>query len=672
MRSTDRRAHTPVLAAGALLSLLWLFIYISTVSPTVNFIDSGELITAAYEPGIAHPPGYPLYILIGYVVSHLLPGEVAWRVNVLSAVWGAAAVGAMFALLYELSDYILALLPLRSRSSAVAQATSRRRRQGRQPAPPPAEPPVRMRPHTWLPVATAAVGASLFAASASFWSRTAQAKMYTLHYFFMLVLLWLALGYRRAVDRNDPHAARWRLIAVAATLGLSFTNHLMTSLLVPGLLILLVAGEGWQVRLRTLARHWRVTLACLLAPLLLYLYLPVRSSQGPIMNWGSPDNWGDFWRHVRGWQYTAYLFQQVDIQAMRIRDYALVQWHWLTWLILLAAVAGAGLLARTRPVVFIATLVTALLTVGFGIAYTISEIEPYLVPLYAMLVIWVSTLPMYLILRYWVIAQSTTGTSHTSAMRMPVGAVALLAILALASAVTNYPAQNRSRDRLAEQFALNVFNSLPAASILITDYWDFYAPTYYLQDVRGVRRDIAIVNMNLLRYPWYTGQLAKKYPWLIANSQDIVDRFRAEQLKWVNGQPFDADLLNRLYFELLTSFVDRNRDHPAYVLFAPCLPQVPCESNLVAPGYYRQPVGLVSRLLAQAPTPADLPPEPHFELRGITYDRVPMDEFSRANTQYYVRACQTMARLYDMAGQTQQAQHMRDLAAEIMSALQDR
>jgi hypothetical protein len=672
MQSTDQRAHIAVLVAGALVSSLWLLIYISTVSPTVNFIDSGELITAAYEPGIAHPPGYPLYILMGYVVSHLLPGEVAWRVNMLSAMWGAAAVGAMFALLRELGDYILALLPMRSRSPATAPATPGRRRHGRQPASPPPVPSVRQRPHPWLPVATAAIGASLFAASASFWSRTAQAKMYTLHYFFMLVLVWLALGYRRALDRNDLRAARWRLVALAATLGLSFTNHLMTSLLVPGLLILLVAGEGWQARLRTLARHWRVVLACLLAPLLLYLYLPLRSSQGPLMNWGSPDNWGDFWRHVRGWQYTAYLFQQVDIQAVRIRDYALAQWHRLTWLILPAAVAGACLLARTRPVVFLATLVTALLTTGFGIAYTISEIEPYLVPLYAMLVIWVSTLPVYLILRYWAIAQSTTNISHTTAMRMSVGAVALLAVLALASAVTNYPAQNRSRDRLAEQFALNVFNSLPTNSILITDYWDFYAPTYYLQDVRGVRRDIAIVNMNLLRYPWYTGQLAKKYPWLTANSQDIVGRFRAEQLKWVNGQPFDADLLNRLYFELLASFVDRNRDRPAYVLFAPCLPQIPCESNLVAPGYYRQPVGLVSRLLAQAPTPADLPPEPRFELRGITYDRVPMDEFSRANTQYYVRACQTMARLYDAAGQTQQAQRMRDLAAQIMRALQDR
>src|SRR5436190_22943890 len=95
-RSTVSRE---VWIAGALITIGWLVIYLVTVSPTVNFIDSGELITAVHEPGVVHPPGYPLYTLLGYVVSHLLGGEVAWRVNALSSFFGALAVGAMFFLL---------------------------------------------------------------------------------------------------------------------------------------------------------------------------------------------------------------------------------------------------------------------------------------------------------------------------------------------------------------------------------------------------------------------------------------------------------------------------------------------------------------------------------------------------------------------------------------------
>src|SRR5438034_10619346 len=90
---------------GAILTSFWLVIYLFTVSPTVNFIDSGELITALHEPGVVHPPGYPLYTLLGYVVSHLLWGEVAWRVNALSAFFGALAVGAMFLFLVEVTNY---------------------------------------------------------------------------------------------------------------------------------------------------------------------------------------------------------------------------------------------------------------------------------------------------------------------------------------------------------------------------------------------------------------------------------------------------------------------------------------------------------------------------------------------------------------------------------------
>ena len=90
---------------GAALTLIWLLIYLTTVSPTVNFIDSGELITAVREPGIAHPPGYPLYVLLGFVASHILWGDEAWRVNVFSAFWGAMSVGAFFILIYRFTTY---------------------------------------------------------------------------------------------------------------------------------------------------------------------------------------------------------------------------------------------------------------------------------------------------------------------------------------------------------------------------------------------------------------------------------------------------------------------------------------------------------------------------------------------------------------------------------------
>lgn len=70
--------------------LLSFFIYAITTFPTVQTEDSGELITAAIALDVAHPPGYPLYILVGKIFSILVPfGNMAWRINIMSAFFGA-------------------------------------------------------------------------------------------------------------------------------------------------------------------------------------------------------------------------------------------------------------------------------------------------------------------------------------------------------------------------------------------------------------------------------------------------------------------------------------------------------------------------------------------------------------------------------------------------------
>lgn len=58
-------------------------LYVRTLAPTVTSEDSGELITAAYTLGIAHPPGYPLWCILGKLFSLIPLGNVAWRVNLL-------------------------------------------------------------------------------------------------------------------------------------------------------------------------------------------------------------------------------------------------------------------------------------------------------------------------------------------------------------------------------------------------------------------------------------------------------------------------------------------------------------------------------------------------------------------------------------------------------------
>src|SRR5712692_5416630 len=68
-----------------------LGLYTWTLAPTVTLVDSGELIVAARSLGIAHPPGFPLYVLLAHAATLLPFGNVARRVNFASALFAALA-----------------------------------------------------------------------------------------------------------------------------------------------------------------------------------------------------------------------------------------------------------------------------------------------------------------------------------------------------------------------------------------------------------------------------------------------------------------------------------------------------------------------------------------------------------------------------------------------------
>ena len=99
--SEDQRP--PYLVAAG-IAVLVLFVYLTTLAPTVTFWDAGELVTAAKTLGIPHPPGTPLWVLLGHVWGLIIPfGDYAWRLNLLSAVCGSIAASCWFLVAFTLS-----------------------------------------------------------------------------------------------------------------------------------------------------------------------------------------------------------------------------------------------------------------------------------------------------------------------------------------------------------------------------------------------------------------------------------------------------------------------------------------------------------------------------------------------------------------------------------------
>ena len=93
---------------GLLVLFVSFGVYLSTLTPTVGFHDSGELITVAYTLGIAHPPGYPLYTLFGKLFITLIPiGNIAYRMNMESALFASLAVMMTYFIILKLTAKII-------------------------------------------------------------------------------------------------------------------------------------------------------------------------------------------------------------------------------------------------------------------------------------------------------------------------------------------------------------------------------------------------------------------------------------------------------------------------------------------------------------------------------------------------------------------------------------
>jgi len=85
-------------------------VYVLTAARDVVVGDSGEFLAAAARLGVAHPPGYPLLVLLGHAFSWLPTGPLPFRINVLAAVCGAATVGLVCATAQRLGGSRLAAI----------------------------------------------------------------------------------------------------------------------------------------------------------------------------------------------------------------------------------------------------------------------------------------------------------------------------------------------------------------------------------------------------------------------------------------------------------------------------------------------------------------------------------------------------------------------------------
>jgi hypothetical protein len=483
--------------ASLSLAVAAFILYLVTLAPAVLEADAGEFQFVAWLPGIAHPPGYPLYILLGWLWTHLLPvGLVAWRMNLLSALLAAVAVGLVYGVARRMLDLTLPMTPGPARALA------------------------------------AAVAAATFAVTPTFWSQAVIAEVYALHLLFVAAALWLALG---RCSQNRPWPGRYSYL-LAFLLGLALTHHPTIILLFPAIFLFLrltPAPPESRLQPETGLKLLAIHLLLLLLPLLLYLYLPLVAPATPyaVLNLSQTQPLVLYENSVRGfWQHvTATVFTD------QLRPAAVgVDRLWLVWQLLQQQVGWAGLglallglltLWRQRQAGLLWLTSLAFLTVvGFNLIYFIGDVFVLFIPAWLFVCLWIGAGVLGLadgVARQFI--RSKTGVSEDPlsermqerlgrniyrivAAGLPVfffGLPVLLLIIGMAGIDQshNLKAQQQWQELLAEP--------LPEAAVLISNDRNEIMPLWYYQYVEGIRPDLLGLFPLIVPDPAYsnTGRL---------------------------------------------------------------------------------------------------------------------------------------------------------------------
>ncbi|MCI0706540.1 MAG: DUF2723 domain-containing protein [Ignavibacteriae bacterium] len=597
---------------AVLLILIVLFVYSTTMSPTVSFVDAGELAAVAVTLGIAHPTGYPLFTLLGRCAAMIpLGAEEIIRLNFLSALLTAVTVG----LFFKTSLLLFRLRLFSSEDRASKNSTGH--------------------------FLAAAVGSLVLAFSSTFWSQSTVVEVYSLHIVFLVAATYCFL---RGVDaqRYEGGTISRYLVLFAFVLGLGFTNHMTMLLLAPAFLYLYFSVLGWQRE--SLFRLLRLTPFFLLG-LSAYLYLPIRSSVGPSLDWGHAADLERFLWHVSGKQYRSWMFSSFESAEKQFQFFVNTfpaEFHYGVFAFILIGILAA---VNRNGRLFVFLILAFLGCLLYAINYDIHDIESYFLLAY-LAIAWFCVLGVNAVHR-WISKKFPERLGWT------------LLVLLLLPAVqwwSNNERVDQSENYLVQDYTHSILKSVEPNAFILTYQWDyFFSASYYYQYVRQMRPDVVIIDKELLRRSWYFIMLERNHPWLIERSRDKVNAFLAELYKFEHGLPLNPEVIEERFNDMINDFIDKAmEERPVYV------------GNEIEPqfayAYQRMPEGLLFRLVREGESVSLKP-------LSLTYRPTPFSNDYTLGIRYlYARMLTMNAALMIEQQQLANADSTLDRALEIDAA----
>ncbi len=421
------------------------FVYVHNLSRGVYGGDAGDFLSAIAVRGIPHPSGYPLFTLLGILASYLpIHQTFAFKVSLISAFATTLAVVSIYCFISKLLNKLLAIIASLS-----------------------------------------------YAFVFPIWLSAEYSEVFALHYF--LLILQFSCGYL-LYKKNKPIY----LYALALSVGLAFSNNLLSLLLTPALLFFIY--KAYKNSGANVFNGKNISLAFLffLLGLSPYLYIPIVASNNPPVNSMGTPSLENFITLVTranyGWggeQWSSFTITFMD-RLYSLKRYFL---YWLTAFppLFFLDLLGIINLSRKKQYTLLSALILAYVFNGLIINfyYAPQEINPGALGTNERY--WALSAPfMILLLPFGIDYMSGILSRITKQHLVSLGLQSIFLIMPFVLFINNFPKTNLSDISLGEKLAVDTLSPLPKDSYVLTNEDNFLFNGNYMKHVQGFRKDVFI------------------------------------------------------------------------------------------------------------------------------------------------------------------------------------
>jgi hypothetical protein len=498
-------------------------LYAFTAARDYPLVDAGELAAACATGSVPHPPGFPLFWLLGRIACAISPLPAFQTMNLSSAFFMALSAGFLFLLV----ERMILVATAFSSGSARAEAMSRPDRR----------------------VAAAAIASLAYTTSRNPWTWAGVTEVYALNA-ALLSAAWMCAWAGAAQMARKSGTGRGFLVASAILAALGLANHHATALVAfPPLVVLALLAAPRVLRARW---FWVALLLSIATALLLYLILiPAgRSEKG--LDWGGIRNVSLLIRHIIGRQYQVQFGSDAAGAMLVAREF------WSSLVadvgipVTLAMVAGIPLaISRWKsgksarlPLLFLGAAVIT--NMVLSLTYVVGPEDRIAYDLPAHLT-WCAAFGVAM----WGLLVKLDGGLPQRARSL--AAIAALAVVAWNGA-RNFAICNFRNERVARTFVEETLSSVPDDSVVFIAEWNFGSPYFAMRDLESYRPRVKVIDILMMRRFWYLGTIERTMPDLVAKSRPEFDAFRDQVTRFDLGQPYDQARIQGLYENLLRTW----------------------------------------------------------------------------------------------------------------------